>query len=224
MRASVHKRPLIVTALIMSFGLTACSGESEANAEGAGEASMAAETSERESAERASAEVGGEQAEGGESAEGHESGESGREGEGEHGESGEGREGGGEHDEGGESGEEGESEHGGPESEHDEGEEGEEPGIYIGRADTWDMTRRGARLILSLNPASNAFVGTVENTTNQTLCAVRVEVHLSGGPELGPTPRTDIPSGGTTPITLPTEGVAVDTWTAHPEMSACSGE
>ena len=117
-------------------------------------------------------------------------------------------------------------EHGGGEEggEHGSEAEGEESGEHIGRGETWDRTRRGARLVLSFDPAANAFVGTVENTTRQTLCAVRVEVHLSTGTELGPTERTDLPSGETTRVELPTEGEAFDTWTAHPEVSRCSGE
>ncbi len=117
-------------------------------------------------------------------------------------------------------------EHGGGEEGGERGSEaeGEESGEHIGRGETWDKTRRGARLVLSFDPAANAFVGTVENTTQQTLCAVRVEVHLSTGTELGPTERTDLPSGATTHVELPTEGEAFDTWTAHPEVSRCSGE
>ena len=128
---------------------------------------------------------------------------------------------GGEHatsDGGGEHGEAGEG------GEHGSGGEGEESGEQIGPEDTWDATRNGARLVLSFDPASNAFVGTVENTTGQTLCAVRVEVHLSTGTELGPTERTDLPSGETTRVELPTNGEAFDTWTAHPEVSRCSRE
>ena len=132
----------------------------------------------------------------------------GSEGAGEHARS----EGGGEHGEDGEGGE------------HGSGREGEESGEQIGPEDTWDATRNGARLVLSFDPASNAFVGTVENTTRQTLCAVRVEVHLSTGTELGPTERTDLPSGETTVVELPTAGEVFDTWTAHPEVSPCTGE
>ena len=129
-------------------------------------------------------------------------------------------EGSGEHGEGGEGeGGEGEGEHGA--AGHDE--EGEESGVYIGRGETWDVVRRGARLVLKFAAASNAFVGTVENTTEGTLCAVRVEVHLSTGTELGPTPRTDVAPGQKTAVTLETEGEAFDTWTAHAELSACSG-
>ena len=109
--------------------------------------------------------------------------------------------------------------------EHDEdGKEGEESGERIGREDAWDTTRNGARLILAFDPASNAFVGTVENTTREMLCAVRVEVHLSTGTELGPTERTDLPSGETTVVELPTAGEVFDSWTAHPEISPCTGE
>ena len=110
-------------------------------------------------------------------------------------------------------------------SEHAEGgdsEEGEESGVYIGRGDTWDVTRRGAKLVLTFDPASGAFEGTVRNTTESTLCAVRVEVHLSSGTELGPTPRTDVPAGQTIGIKLSTDGEEFESWTAHPEVSGCS--
>ncbi|WP_419933791.1 MBL fold metallo-hydrolase [Candidatus Palauibacter sp.] len=146
-----------------------------------------------------------------------------------------GEDGEGEHDEEGDDGEareegehgearEGSGEHGG-EAGHDEGGEegeGEESGVYIGRADTWDVTRRGARLMLSFDPAQGAFTGTVENTTGETLCAVRVEVHLSTGTELGPTERTDLASGASTAVELAAGGEAFERWTAHPEMSACA--
>ena len=118
-------------------------------------------------------------------------------------------------------GEHGDGEEGG---EHGSEGEGEESGEYIGRGETWDKTRRGARLVLSFDPAANGFVGTVENTTGRTLCAVRVEVHLAGGTELGPTERMDVPSGETITVELPTEREAFDTCTAHPEVSRCTGE
>ena len=129
------------------------------------------------------------------------------EGEGMEGEEGEGEEG--EHSEGGEHGEEG------------EGGEGEESGEYLGRDETWDATRRGARLTLSFDPARGVFAGTVENTTEATLCAVRIEVHLAGGPELGPTERTDLEAGQSVAVELSAGGESFESWTAHPEMSAC---
>lgn len=107
---------------------------------------------------------------------------------------------------------------------HDSGEEGEESGVYIGWEETWDATRRGARLVLSFDSATNAFLGTVENTTQDTLCAVRVEVHLSTGTELGPTERTDLPAGESVAVELSAGGDAFDSWTAHPELSPCGGD
>ena len=67
--------------------------------------------------------------------------------------------------------------------------------------ETYDHTRNGARLILVYNTINNAFEGTVENTTAQTLDQVRVEIHLSNGTELGTdnparfSPRRENPGG-----------------------------
>ena len=131
----------------------------------------------------------------------------------------------GEHAEGAESGEHGE---GGGEGEHAEGdehgeggEEGEESGEYVDRGEEWDATRRGIRLRLAFDAERDAFVGTVENTTDGTVCAVRVEVHLAGGPELGPTERRDLGPGESADVELPAQGEDFDSWTAHPETSAC---
>ena len=141
----------------------------------------------------------------------------GDEGRGEGGEHGEGSEGG-EHNEGGEHDE------GGEHREGAEGDEGEESGEYIARDGSWDATRRGMRLQLSFDPAGDAFTGTVENTTQETICAVRVEVHLSGSIELGPTERTDLAPGESVAVELSAEGSDFEAWTAHPEQSACSGD
>lgn len=135
-------------------------------------------------------------------------------------ESGERREGG-EHEEGGEHGE------GHASGEHSEGgehgEEGEESGHYIGRDANWDTTRRGMRLTLSYDAGRDAFTGTVHNTTEATICAVRVEVHLGGGPELGPTEREDLAAGESMAVELSASGETVESWAAHPESSACGG-
>ena len=134
---------------------------------------------------------------------------------------------GGEHREGGEHAEGGEHGEGHASGEHSEGgehgEEGEESGDYIGRDANWDTTRRGMWLTLSYNAAGDAFTGTVHNTTDATICAVRVEVHLGGGPELGPTERRDLAAGESMAIELPADGEGFESWTAHPESSACGG-
>lgn len=207
METSTSRWFAVVAAAALSFAVAACAGapsDTEGEADGG---VVRAEAAERDGSEGT-----------GEHAVAAGSGEEARsEGAGEHG----GSEGDGERRSA-----EGEGEHSGSEGEgeHDSGEEEEESGPYIARHETWDATRRGARLVLSFNPETNAFEGTVENTTGQMLCAVRVEVHLSSGTELGPTERTDLPSGGATDVRLPTAGEGFETWTAHPELSRCSGD
>ena len=125
----------------------------------------------------------------------------------------------GEHDEGSESGEHAEGSESG---EHDDGEEsgedGEESGTQYAPDETFDEVRAGARLVLSYDSASNAFTGTVENTTGDTLRRVRVEVHLSNGIELGPTTPVDLAPGQMTEVTLPATSQPFISWSAHPEV------
>ena len=78
--------------------------------------------------------------------------------------------------------------------------------------------RAGARLVLSYDAASNAFIGNVENTTDTTLRRVRVEVHLSNGIELGPTTPADLAPGQSLDIMLPATDRPFTTWSAHPEV------
>ena len=121
----------------------------------------------------------------------------------------------------GEGGEHAEGDEHRQDGEHREGGEGEESGEYIASGDSWDATRHGLRLRLSFDSASGAFAGTVENTTQETICAVRVEVHLSGSVELGPTEPTDLGSGESAAVELPAGQADFETWTAHPEQSSC---
>ena len=147
----------------------------------------------------------------------------GGEGNGEHGSGGEGSEGSGEHGSGGEgsegSGEHGSGGEGGSESAGTEGEEGSGANA-LAPDDTFDSVRGGARLILSYDAASNSFKGTVENTTNNVLTRVRVEVHLSNGTELGPTTPTDMAPGEVAAINLPLTPASFTGWTAHAEVGA----
>jgi hypothetical protein len=126
------------------------------------------------------------------------------------------REGRGEHDrEGrGEHGREGRGEHG--------REGGEESGTEFALNDTYDHTRNGARLKLRYDRESNAFVGTVQNTTKSVLKRVRVEVHLSNGKELGPTMAGDLGPGEKKAVRLAAESRDFEKWSAHPEVG--SGE
>ena len=101
--------------------------------------------------------------------------------------------------------------------------EGEESGVYIDTRETWDAVRRGVRLVLKFYPDRGVFFGSVENTTKAMVCAVRAEVHLDSGIELGPTEATDLEAGQQLEVVLPTEDAAFETWTAHPEISSCAG-
>ena len=85
------------------------------------------------------------------------------------------------------------------------------------------MVRSGARLIMSYDAASNAFTGTVENTTNSTLTRVRIEVHLSNGTELGPTTPIDLALGETAPVTLQSTPASFTGWIAHAEVGNAEG-
>ncbi|MYD45143.1 MAG: hypothetical protein F4W92_02155 [Gammaproteobacteria bacterium] len=128
-------------------------------------------------------------------------------------------------------GESGDEEHSGGESEASEhasaesnGEEsGEESGKQYAKTDTYDETRNGARLVLNYDAEAQAFHGTVENTTDDTLMRVRVEVHLSNGTELGPTEPSDLDAGASMEITLAAADEEFDTWGAHPEVGESGG-
>ena len=124
----------------------------------------------------------------------------------------------------GESSREGPGEHGGAahgqSGEGDERQDGEESAAQYAKSDTYDRTRNGARLILSYDAPSNAFTGTVENTTGAVLEAVRIEVHLSNGIELGPTEPADLQPGEQRSVRLSASAEGFDTWNAHPEVGA----
>ena len=122
---------------------------------------------------------------------------------GEHG--GSGGESGGEHGAGGESG---------------GGEEGS--AAMLAPDATFDQTRNGARLVMNYDSASNAFKGTVANTTNGTLDRVRIEVHLDNGTELGPTTPVSLAPGEVMAVNLPSTQAPFTGWVPHAEVG--SGE
>jgi hypothetical protein len=100
----------------------------------------------------------------------------------------------------------------------------EESGRMLALGDVYDQVRNGARLTMSFDPTEHFFVGSVRNTTDQTLCRVRVEVHLSNGMELGPTVPSDLPPGEELVVELTAPDETFDGWNTHPETSSCSGE
>jgi len=126
----------------------------------------------------------------------------------------------GEHDrDGSERGGEGKGEHD-EDGEGGHGEEGEESGTTLTLDETYDDVRNGARLVLAYDAEGNSFQGTVENTTEETLERVRVEVHLSNGIELGPTTPADLEPGEKRDVSLTAESTDFNRWSAHPEVGA----
>ena len=109
----------------------------------------------------------------------------------------------------------------GPESGASGGEEGS--ANMLATDETFDAVRGGARLILNYDAASNAFTGTVENTTANALSNVRIEVHLSNGTELGPTTPVDMAPGQVIDVNLPSTQASFTGWVAHAEVGGGEG-
>jgi hypothetical protein len=100
---------------------------------------------------------------------------------------------------------------------------GEESGTELALNESYDEVQNGARLILAYDAQSNSFNGTMENTTDNALKQVRVEVHLSNGMELGPTTPADLAPGEKRDVTLPATNQAFDGWTTHAEVDTGTG-
>ena len=109
---------------------------------------------------------------------------------------------------------------GGEDSGSESGGSGNEEGSGANLApdETFDAVRGGARLILNYDAASNSFIGAVENTTNNVLNQVRIEVHLSNGVELGPTTPVDMAPGQVMDVSLPSTAASFTGWIAHAEV------
>ena len=96
----------------------------------------------------------------------------------------------------------------------------EASGAILATGETFDATRGGARLTLNYDTSTNAFVGLVENTTNNVLSQVRIEVHLSNGTELGPTAPVDMAPGQVMMVKLPATAESFNGWIAHAEVGS----
>lgn len=103
-----------------------------------------------------------------------------------------------------------------------DGEGGEESGTQLTLDETYDQIRNGVRLIISYNRQTGIFEGTVENTTNQTIDQVRVEIHLSNGKELGPTLDVSLDPGEIQSVTLDATGNTFTGWSPHAEVGSAS--
>ena len=101
-----------------------------------------------------------------------------------------------------------------------EGQGGEpgESGTRYPKGQTASETREGVVLVIAYDSASDAFIGTVRNSNNRTVQHVRVEVHLSNGVELGPTPRVDLAAGETRTVNLSAESQSFTGFSVHVEL------
>jgi len=102
--------------------------------------------------------------------------------------------------------------------EHEAGERREESGGSLQRDAQLDQTRSGVRLLLAYDAKAQLFRGSIENTTTQMIPAVRVEVHLSSGKELGPTTPVDLEPGVKVPVELKPSSDKFERWSAHAEV------
>ena len=126
----------------------------------------------------------------------------------------------------GERSEGGGGEHGGGAEGGSEGSESGSEGAsaaMLALDETFDQVRAGARLILRYDPPSNSFMGTVENTTNNVLTRMRIEVHLSNGTELGPTAPVDMAPGEVLQVSLAATPEPFTGWTPHAEVGSGEG-
>ena len=109
-------------------------------------------------------------------------------------------------------------EHAETENSESESDDGEESGVSLALDETYDVIRKGARLILRYDAPSNSFMGTVQNSTDGALNGVRVEVHLSNGTELGPTTPVDLAPGESVDVSLAATEEPFTGWTPHAEV------
>ena len=98
-----------------------------------------------------------------------------------------------------------------------------ESGVRWNADQTATDTRRGVDLVISYDASGRRFNGTVTNTTGATVTDVRVEIHLSNGTELGPTPRVDLAAGAKQSVTLDAAGQNFDWYSVHVEIGSSSG-
>ena len=98
-----------------------------------------------------------------------------------------------------------------------------ESGTRYELTDTATVVRDGVELIAWYDGSREVFTGTVTNTTDATVRQVRVEIHLSNGTELGPTPRVDLAAGQRHAVELDAGGQSFDWWSVHIEIGSDSG-
>ena len=105
-----------------------------------------------------------------------------------------------------------------PGAESGTGSEPGESGTQYGLSDTARESRSEVNLVIGYDAAVQSFTGTVTNTTTALVFLVPVEVHLSSGIELGPTPSLNLTPAQTSPVALSADGQQFTTWSVHVEL------
>ena len=100
----------------------------------------------------------------------------------------------------------------------------EEGGTQYKLTEEASQTRSGVDLIMTYDQNTQKFNGTVTNTTSAAISDVRVEIHLSNGQELGPTPNTVLKAKESQMVTLDAKGERFDWWSVHVEIGQGEGE
>ena len=85
------------------------------------------------------------------------------------------------------------------------------------------VTRSGVKLVIQYHSADEEFRGTMTNTTDSAVSDARVEIHLSNGKELGPTPRTTLAAGESKDVTLDAAREQFSWFSVHVELGGGSG-
>lgn len=97
-----------------------------------------------------------------------------------------------------------------------------ESGTRWNPGETATDSRSGVDLTISYNASNQRFDGSVTNTSASAVADVRVEIHLSNGTELGPTPRVGLGPNETKPMTLDASGENFNWYSVHVELGSSS--
>ena len=105
-----------------------------------------------------------------------------------------------------------------PGAESGTGSEPGESGTQYELSETARESRSGVNLVIGYDAVAQSFTGTVTNTTTAVVSLVRVEVHLSNGIELGPTPSLNLTPAQMSPVAVSAGGQQFTTWSVHVEL------
>jgi len=101
---------------------------------------------------------------------------------------------------------------------------GNEDSLELGLGDSYDVTKDGVRLHMEYDQAANFFVGSVSNTTADTIENVRVRILLSNGTELGTSTPIILKAKMTRPLKLQAPVNIFEKWSAYVSVGNMENE